>query len=291
MTVHARIEPQSDTAAQAGALQRLADRYGVRAGEAGVAPPAWNPTLDLILSHRSVRRFLDRPLPAGVPQTLTAAAQSAPSSSNLQTWSVLAVEDPERKARLSALAGDQAFIRQAPLFLVWLLDQHKLRAVARDHGRDVEALDYVESFLLGAVDTALAAQNATVAAEALGLGAVYVGAIRNKPAEVAAELGLPPHVVAVVGMAVGWPDPDAGLEVKPRLPQEAVLFREQYAWGEAQGDAVEAYNPRIRAFQRRQAMPEQDWTAQALARTAGPQSMAGRHVLSDVLERLGFALR
>jgi len=285
MTVHARIAPQTDAA------QRFADRYGVAASEVETTPPAWNPTLDLILSHRSVRRFLDRPLPAGVAETLAAAAQSAPSSSNLQTWSVLAVADPDRKARLAALAGNQAFIRQAPLFLVWLLDQHKLRAVAHEHGRQVEALDYVESFLLGAVDTALAAQNATVAAEALGLGAVYVGAIRNKPAEVAAELGLPPHVVAVVGMAVGWPDPDAGLEVKPRLPQAAVLFSEQYAWGEDQAAAVEAYNPRLRAFQQRQAMPEQDWTTQALTRTAGPQSMAGRHVLREVLAGLGFALR
>ncbi|MGA0599636.1 nitroreductase family protein [Caulobacter sp. KR2-114] len=281
--------------------RRLADRYGLGGGEADATapngpqldwtPPAWNPTLDLILSHRSVRRFLDRPLPDGVPQTLAAAAQSAPSSSNLQTWSVLAVTDPERKARLSRLAGDQAFIRQAPLLLVWLLDQHRLRYVGRAQNRPVEALDYVESFLLGAVDTALAAQNATVAAESLGLGAVYVGAIRNRPAEVAAELDLPPHVVAVVGMAVGWPDPDAGLEVKPRLPQAAVLFHETYAWTDAQTAAVEAYNPRIRAFQQRQAMPQQDWTTQALTRTAGPASMAGRHVLREVLGGLGFELR
>jgi hypothetical protein len=38
-------------------------------------------------------------------------------------------------------------------------------------------------------------------------------------------------------------------------------------------------------------MPEQDWTIQAVTRTAGPQSMAGRHVLRDVLQDLGFPLR
>ena len=237
-------------------------------------------------------QFLDKAaIPPGAVETLVAAAQSAPTSSNLQTWSVLAVEDPERKARLSRLAGDQAFIREAPLFLVWVVDQHKLKSVAGGQGREALAFDYLETFLLGAVDTSLAAQNATVAAESLGLGATYVGGIRNKPAEVAAELGLAPHMFALFGMAVGWPDPDAGLEVKPRLPKEAVLFREQYDWTETQAAAVAAYNPRLRAFQRRQGLPEQDWTTQAVNRTAGPQSMAGRHVLREILSGLGFPLR
>ena len=62
------------------------------------------------------------------------------------------------------------FIREAPLFLVWLVDQHKLKSVAGGQGREALAFDYLETFLLGAVDTSRAAQNATVAAESLGLG-------------------------------------------------------------------------------------------------------------------------
>jgi len=281
MTLHAKFT-------EASPAERFSRRYG---GPVEITPPAWNETLDILLAHHSVRRFLADPVPAGTVETLVAAAQSAPTSSNLQPWSVVAVEDPARKARLSLLAGDQTFIREAPLFFVWLVDHQKLRTAAFAQGREAQALDYLESFLLGGIDTALAAQNATVAAEALSLGATYVGGIRNKPAEVAAELGLTPHVFALFGMAVGRPDPDAGLEVKPRLAQEAVLFREQYGWGAREQDAVAAYNPRIRAFQRRQRLPEQDWTTQAVNRTAGPQSMAGRHVLRDVLQALGFPAR
>src|SRR5208282_3363001 len=72
----------------------------------GIAePPArWNDTLATILNHRSVRAFLPTRLPAGTLDLLIAAAQSASSSSNLQLWSVVAVEDPDRKARLSELA-------------------------------------------------------------------------------------------------------------------------------------------------------------------------------------------
>lgn len=56
------------------AATRLAARYG---GPAQVPPPAWNDTLDLLLDHRSVRRFLPDALPANVVETLLAAAQSA----------------------------------------------------------------------------------------------------------------------------------------------------------------------------------------------------------------------
>jgi len=254
-------------------------------------PAAWNETLQVLLGHRSVRAFLPDSLASGTIETLVAAAQSAPSSSNLQIWSVVAVEDPARKARLAALAGHQQHILEAPLFLVWLVDFDRLTQLSEVDGVASEALDFTETFLLGAVDTALAAQNATVALESLGLGAVYIGGIRNRPKEVAAELNLPPRVFALFGHAIGHPDPERPAAVKPRLPQSAVLFREQYAWTDAQETAAYSYDSRIRAFQREQGMVEKDWTIQARERTRGPSSMAGRHVLREVLNDLGFELR
>jgi hypothetical protein len=144
--------------------------------------------------------------------------------------------------------------------------------------------------LLGTVDTAIAAQNAVVALESLSLGAVYTGGIRNKPAEVALELGLPPHVFALVGLAVGHPDPDAPASVKPRLPQEAVLFRETYAHG-ADAATIRDYDQRLRAFQREQGLPERDWSEQAAYRVRGAEALSGRHLMRDVLKGLGFGLR
>ena len=254
-------------------------------------PLALNEVTEVQLGHRSVRAYLPDPLPAGVLETAVAAAQSAPSSSNLQIWSVVAVQDPARKQRLAALAGNQKHIVEAPLFLVWLIDFDRLTQLSQADGVACEALDYTETFLLGAVDTSLAAQNAMVALESLGLGTVYTGGIRNRPAEVAAELGLPPRMFALFGLAVGRPDPARPAAVKPRLPQAAVLFKEQYAWTAAQGEAARSYDPLIRAFQREQGMAEKDWTLQARERTRGPSSMAGRHVLRDVLSGLGFQLK
>ena len=74
-------------------------------------------------------------------------------------------------------------------------------------------------FLTAAIDTALAAQNAAVAAEGLSLGICYVGSARNHPRELAALLHLPLRVIALFGLAIGWPAEHDATTVKPRLPQ------------------------------------------------------------------------
>jgi nitroreductase len=252
---------------------------------------AANETMDLLLAHRSVRAYLPDPVPQVVLTSVVAAAQSAPSSSNLQVWSVVAVREPERKARLAELSGGQRQILEAPLFLVWLIDFDRLTQLSVSQDVRCEALDYLETFVLGAVDTALAAQNATVALESLGYGACYIGGIRNHPKEVAAELNLPPKVFPLFGHAIGRPDPDRPASIKPRLPQSSVLYEETYAWTSKQHTAAEAYGPALRAFQKEQGLPERDWIEQACARTRGPESMAGRHVLRQVLDQLGFSLK
>ena len=87
----------------------LAARYG----ETDAKPLLFPELLASMLSHRSIRNYTSEPLPEGTLEVLVAAAQSASSSSNLQCWSVIAVTDTQRKARLAELAGDQAHIREA----------------------------------------------------------------------------------------------------------------------------------------------------------------------------------
>jgi nitroreductase len=254
-------------------------------------PTQWNETLDLILAHRSHRAFLPQPIPEGALETIIAAAQSASTSSNLQVWSVVAVTDQERKNRLADLAGGQQHIRDCSVFLVWLSDLARLHELAKLNGREAGALPYVELFLTGVVDAALAAQNAVVALESLGLGSVYIGAMRNKPEEVAKELKLPPNVFAVFGMAVGVPDPKVDSGVKPRLGQGAVLHHEQYVWGEAQLDAINTLDEKFRDFQKEQGLPEQGWIRQVLSRVRGPDALSGRQRLKETLAAMGIELK
>lgn len=276
---HRSIRGTADAAFQA--------RYG--APFAGTAPE-WNDTLDTLLAHRSVRAFSERTLPDGTLETLIAAAQSAPSSSNLQTWSVVAVEDAQRKARLSVLAGNQSHIREAPLLLVWLADLARLEAVADRAGVKPEGLHYLETLLVGVIDAALAAQNALVALESLGLGSVYIGAIRNAPEQVAAELALPPHVLPVFGLCVGYADPNRTAEVKPRLPQSVVLHRERYDV-QPQRTGVARYDEILAGFLARQGQSDELWTQRSVERWRTRESLHGRDRLRVALAALGFELR
>lgn len=262
-----------------------------RYGSAPALPPGpSNDVIRLLLGHRSIRGFLPDALPAGIVETLVAAAASAPTSSNLQSWSVIAVEDPERKARLSVLSANQAFIRQAPLFLCFLADLSRKERVGQQFDIPMEALPYTESFLVAAVDAALAAQNAVVAAESLGLGTCYVGSLRNLPLDVAKELNLPPNCMAVFGLAIGYTDPKADTQTKPRLPQSVVLHRETYQLRDDKAD-IARYDADMLAFSRRNGMGDVDWLQRLRSRVGVVKGLSGRHQMKEWLRTLGFGLK
>ena len=267
--------------------EQLRRRYGV---EQAANPTVWNAALASILSHRSIRKYLPTKVPDDILALTIAAAQSAPTSSGLQAWSVVAVEDPDRKARLAALAAPNPQILSAPLFLVWLADLSRLRSLAIEHGKAGAGLDYFESLLLATIDAALAAQNAVIALDALGLGSCYIGGIRDHPEEVGKLLGLPPETVAVFGMTVGYPDPAVETEVKPRLPQSLVLHREQYRT-ECVKDDLAGYDEIMRGFQAGQGMAVRGWTQVVASRIADAAALKGRDVLLQVVRRMGFKVQ
>ncbi|TBU73515.1 NADPH-dependent oxidoreductase [Pseudomonas daroniae] len=262
-------------------------RYG------GASEPAAllaNPVIEHLLAHRSVRSYLERPLPAGTLETLLAAAQSAATSSNLQAWSLLAIEDPVRKERLATLANDQAHIRKAPLLLIWLADFSRAQRIAEQRDVHLQAPAYLDSLLVGSIDAALAAQNAVVAAESLGLGTVYIGALRNNLQAVIDELQLPPLVFPVFGLCVGYTDPQQPAAIKPRLPQAVTLHRETYRT-EGEPEQIAAYEGTAAAFSRAQGQNTPGWSEQVINRLKGVESLHGRERISHTLNEQGLALR
>lgn len=260
-------------------------RYG--ADLAYGVPAEWSEVLERQLAHRSVRSYRSDPVSEETLAALIAAAQSAPTSGNLQLWSVVAVRDDERRVRLAKLAGDQEFIVEAPLFLVWLADLARARQVIG--AATAEGADFVEAALLSFIDVALAAQNASLAAESLGLGTVFVGAIRNRPLEVAAELGLPANVFPVFGLTVGHPDRWAETAVKPRLPQATVLHHERYDL-EPQASHVETYEELLNAFYATAGLPS-SWVNRVAHRFGSVEGLKGREHLRSALQTQGFELR
>jgi nitroreductase len=278
------MDGQTSTASRTALLRA---RYG---DDAIPAVGPWNTTLDLLLSHRSVRSYLPKPLPDGTLETLVAAAQSASTSSNLQTWSVVAVTDPEAKRKLAAVAANQKHVVECPLFLVWLADISRNQRLGDAAGVTMEAMPYLETFFVAGVDAALASQNAVVAAESLGLSTVYIGALRNDPQAVAAILGLPQGAVGVFGLCVGYANPANVTDVKPRLPQAAALHRERYEYAEEAG-LVAAYDKTMTVFSERNETTRTTWTDRVFGRMTKIAHLAGRDQLRKALNALGFELR
>jgi FMN reductase (NADPH) len=196
-----------------------------------------NPTLDLIHAHGSVRRYKPDPVPASLVETIIAAGQRASTSSNMQVYSVVAITNAEKRAKLAKIAGGQKHITQAPLFLLWCADRARLDRACELRGYE-QNTETLENFLVAAVDAAIAAQNAALAAESLGLGICYIGAIRNDTTAVIKLLDLPKGVFPITGMTLGYPE-EAPM-IRPRLPQEAILHWESY--NHNQDDALHAYD-------------------------------------------------
>ena len=250
----------------------------------------WNEAINLLLSHKSVRSYKPDLLPDGTLETLLAAAQSAATSSNLQLWSLVAITDPDKKRELAKVAGNQKHIEQCPLFLVWLADLSRNQRMGEEEGVEMEVMPFVETFLVAAIDAALAAQNAVIAAESLQLSTVYIGAMRNNPEKVAELLQLPSEVFGVFGLCVGYASSDIKAEVKPRLPQAAIAFNEVYGNPDEQKLRIN-YDHEMTKFSERNEMLADTWTNRVLGRMGKLSGMNGREKLMGILNSMGFPLR
>ncbi|WP_019913989.1 oxygen-insensitive NADPH nitroreductase [Paenibacillus sp. HW567] len=240
-----------------------------------------NETLELLNRHVSVRQYLDKPVSDGQLAAIIEAGQMASTSSSVQAYTVIAVTDPALKAKLSALSGNQAYIVQCPVFLVWCADLYRLRESSAPHLQGAESYeDTTENLIVATVDVALAAQNAAVAAESLGLGIVYIGGIRNHIAEVSGLLGLPELVYPVFGMCLGYPAGASGL--RPRLPLEAVLHHNSYQ-AETTVEQVKVYDEITRDYMRERTGGQKD--------TPWSEMMAGRLAKPDRLHMKEFLLQ
>jgi len=184
-----------------------------------------NSTVELLLQHRSIRKFESRPVPDETLRALVQCGQAAATSSNVQAVTAIHVTQPETRGALAALAGGQPYVASAGAFLVYCADLRRSMNACESEGGDFSA-GMTEHFLIASIDVAIAAQNTVVAAESLGLGICYIGGLRNKPAEVSSLLQLPQQVYPVFGLCLGYPD--QAPEVKPRWPVDAVLMKDVY---------------------------------------------------------------
>lgn len=201
----------------------IEDRFGLPT-EAGRNMPAEG-ILARILSRRTHRRYADRPVPDDLLQVLLASAFSASAKSDLQQASVVVVKDPDKRAAIADLIPAMPWIREAPVFMIWIGDSRRIRRICAMRGKPF-ANDHLDSFLNAAVDCALAMQTFILATEALGLGCCPISVVRNHVERIADLLHLPDWTFPVAGLCLGWPAHEGHLSL--RLPLAVTVHTDRY---------------------------------------------------------------
>lgn len=143
----------------------------------------------------------------------------------MQSCSIVVTASPDVRKALYPLHFEQKMVLEAPLVLTFCSDMHRMRRWLKLSDAPLN-FDNFMSFMIGAIDAVLAAQNAALAAENEGLGICYMGTTLASCRGIAAVLELPENVVPVTSFVLGYPAENPG--PRDRLPLDGIIHREKY---------------------------------------------------------------
>jgi len=244
-----------------------------------------NDTIQLMQSHRSIRKFSDKPIAPELLEQLIKSGQAAATSSFVQSVSVIRVTSEDIRQSLAEVAGGQQYVVSCAEFLVICADMQRNKSLALNHGSD-PMTGFTEHFVIAAVDAGLFAQNLVVAAESSGLGICYIGALRNNPSRVSEILELPDLVVPLFGLCLGYPTQDP--EVKPRMPVPMMMHENTYN-SDIDEQSLATYDATVREYYatRTGNQKSQGWSEQM----AGFFGKEARPHMLEFLQSRGFLLK
>lgn len=240
-----------------------------------------NPVIELLLNHRSIRKFKDTPLTEAQVRLLVESAQSASTSSFTQSFSIIGIDDPDIKRQLRVIAAnDQMYVEKNGYFFVFVADQYRNKKIGEKYGEQTTVLDTMQRLIVALGDASFAAQNMAVAAESIGLGICYIGSIQKDIDRTAEILGLPEGTFPIFGLAVGYPDQQP--EKKPRLPFEVIFHKNQYNRNIPE-EPLKAYDRTIQHYYRTRSDNRRDdsWTAGIARGLTAPARMRLKPFLEE----------
>jgi nitroreductase/FMN reductase [NAD(P)H] len=219
-------------------LQRFGEHFAVAPDLPGLDE------LARIAARRVCRRFLARDVAPELLRLLCACALSAPSKSDLQQGDILILRENDRRGRIADLLPNMPWVREAPVFLVFLANGRRLPQLASMRGKPFPN-DHLDLFFNATADAAIVLATFLRAAEAVGLGCCPISVIRDHARAVSELLGLPPKVVPVAGMCVGWPAEPG--RITPRLSLTTTVHSETFNEGDLAGE-IAVYDRRRAAL-------------------------------------------
>ena len=200
----------------------MPSHHGVEAESEGTFP---NETMRLLLERGSCRDFLDREVSEEVLEAILQVGTHAPTAGNLQPYSIIKIKDPAVTKKLGEMCH-QSFIGEAPVNLLFCIDWRRIRRWAELEVAPFSASSSFRHFWVSFQDVIITAQNICTAADAMGLGSVYIGTALEYFRELGEMFQLPEQVFPVVLLCLGYPSK----QVKPRkkLGTEVVVHDEVY---------------------------------------------------------------
>lgn len=187
-----------------------------------------NNTIQELFKRKSVRVFTGEPISEEKKELILTAATQAPTAGNQQLYTIIDVTDKTRKEKLAVSCDNQPFIAEADMVLIFVADCRKWYEGFKDAGAQPRNPG-VGDLMLAVTDAAIAAQNAVVAAESLGIGSCYIGDIMEN-AEIHKEiLQLPEYTFPAVMLVFGYPTRQQVLREKPaRVELSHVVHQNTY---------------------------------------------------------------
>jgi FMN reductase [NAD(P)H] len=181
---------------------------------------------ELMMKRRSVRNFKDQPISEEIIMQLLDAANNAPSGGNIQPLSIILLQDAENRAKLAGMVGNQPWVRNAPLSMIFCLDFNRIKRWAVLNGTEFKGEQAFSHFLIAYADLMVAAQSVVILAEGLGLGSVYVGTIQSCMDTAREQFSIPKFVLPLMILTLGYPKLTP--RSIPKLEREVIVHREQY---------------------------------------------------------------
>ncbi len=249
-----------------------------------------NPTLETLLQHVSVREYTNQAVDDETLDLILKAACSGSTTGNMQLFSIIVTRDEAMKAKLAPFHFNQPMATSAPVILTFCADFRRFNQYCRFRNADTEAYSNLQSYHWAVADALIAAQNACVAAEALGLGFCWLGTITYNVDKFVEALQLPEHVIPVACIPMGHPVKKPALTQK--LPVESFIHHEVYHDYDEQR-INEIYREKENSEETRRILaenPDCENLAQVFTkhRYTRPDNEHFAKVLAGTLERQGF---
>lgn len=179
-------------------------------------------------NRRTIRKYSDKTVSDELLDRMLEEAMRAPTTGNMQLYSVVVTRDPERKKLLSPAHFNQPSVTGCSVVLTFCADFNRFIKWC-DLNNAVPGYDNFQSFLAAVLDVVVLTQQFNTIAEMNGLGCCYIGTTTYNAPEIAKILELPKYVVPVTTLTVGYPDDlAASMPQVERLPLYAFVHNEKY---------------------------------------------------------------